>query len=55
LLDEMEIHIVPRLLGGGTRLFDNLNGSRVRIEPIHTIDGPEVAHLQYRVVTPAAS
>jgi len=32
LIDEMEIHLVPLLLGGGERLFDNLGGSDVKVE-----------------------
>lgn len=50
LLDEMDIHIVPFLLGGGARLFDNLDPSRTKLEPIRAIAGPGVAHLKYRVV-----
>jgi dihydrofolate reductase len=50
LLDEVEVHIVPLLLGGGERLFDNLDGHNVRLEQIRAVQGPGVAHLKYRVV-----
>jgi dihydrofolate reductase len=50
LLDEVEIHVVPLLLGGGERLFDNLQGSGVKLEPIRSVEGPGVTHLKYRVV-----
>jgi dihydrofolate reductase len=50
LIDEMEIHIVPLLLGGGERLFDNFDGRKVKLESIRTIAGPGVAHLKYRVL-----
>ena len=50
LVDEMEIHIVPLLLGSGARLFDNLHGSDVKLEPVRTIEAPGVTHLKYRVV-----
>jgi len=50
LIDEMEIHVVPLLFGGGARLFDDLRGSDVKIEPIRTIEGPGVTHLKYRIV-----
>ena len=49
LIDEMELHVVPLLLGGGERLLDNI-GPDVTLEPIRTLEGPGVAHLKYRVV-----
>ena len=48
LIDEMELHVVPLLLGGGERLLDNL-GSDVTLEPVRTVEGPGVTHLKYRV------
>jgi dihydrofolate reductase len=50
LIDEMEIHLVPQLLGGGARLFDGVGGLDVRLEPVRTIEGPGVTHLTYRIV-----
>jgi dihydrofolate reductase len=50
LLDELEIHLVPLLLGGGTRLLDGLDPS-IRLERVRVIDSPAVTHLRYRVVT----
>ena len=50
LIDEIQIHLVPLLLGDGTRLFDNLDAQRVKLEPILTIAGPAVTHLQYRFI-----
>ncbi|HEX6138938.1 MAG TPA: dihydrofolate reductase family protein [Candidatus Limnocylindria bacterium] len=49
LLDELELHVVPLLLGGGARLFESL-GPDVRLEPIRVVEGPGVAHLKYRVL-----
>jgi dihydrofolate reductase len=49
LLDEMQIHLVPVLLGGGTRLFDQLEGADLRLEGTRVIDSPAVTHLRYRV------
>ena len=50
LIDEMQINLVPVLLGGGTRLLDNLARADVKLEPIRAVATPEVAHLWYRVV-----
>jgi dihydrofolate reductase len=49
LIDEMEIHVVPLLLGGGERLFDRVAG-RVSLEQVRTVEGPGVTHLKYRTV-----
>ncbi len=48
LVDELELHVVPILLGGGARLFDGV-GPQVRLEPIRTIEAPGVTHMKYRV------
>ena len=50
LLDELELHVVPTLLGGGARLFDGV-GPNLKLEGLRTIEAPGVAHLKYRVVT----
>jgi dihydrofolate reductase len=48
LLDEIQIHIAPLLLGGGTRLFEAGSGV-VQLEPIRLIESPAVTHVKYRV------
>ena len=50
LLDELELHLVPLLLGGGARLFDNLGRAGVRLQQVRTVEGPGVTHIKYRVV-----
>jgi dihydrofolate reductase len=50
LLDELELHVVPVLLGGGSRLVDNLGGADIRLEQVRAVEGPGVAHLKYRIV-----
>jgi dihydrofolate reductase len=49
LLDEVELHVVPILLGAGERLFDNLQAPNLRLEPVRTLAGPGVTHLKYAV------
>jgi dihydrofolate reductase len=49
LLDELELHVVPRILGGGKRLFVGV-GPDLTIEEIRVVQAPGVAHLKYRVV-----
>jgi dihydrofolate reductase len=49
LLDEVQIHLVPILLCGGVRLFDNLHADRIELEPAGVVEAPGVTHLKYRV------
>ena len=50
LLDELQIHLVPVLLGGGVRLLDNVGDGRPELECTRVIESPAVTHLRYRVV-----
>jgi dihydrofolate reductase len=47
LVDEFEVHVVPVLLGGGERLFDDLAGGRGGYECVAISSSPAVAHFQY--------
>src|ERR687898_1513992 len=49
LVDELELHVVPLVLGGGSRLFDGL-GRDLRLEQVRAIEAPGVTHLKYRLV-----
>ena len=48
VLDELQIHQIPVLFGGGRRLFDILP-SRIELELVRVIDTPEATHIRYRV------
>jgi len=48
LLDEIELHVVPLLLGGGVRLFDGVGD--IKLEPTRVQSSPAVTHLWYRVL-----
>jgi dihydrofolate reductase len=50
LIDEMQIHLVPALLGDGTRLFENLGALELGLECTRAVKAPGVTHLAYRVV-----
>lgn len=47
-LDELQIHQIPVLFGGGRRLFEVLP-SRVELEILSVINTPEATHIRYRV------
>jgi dihydrofolate reductase len=49
VLDELQMHQIPVLFGGGRRLFEGLP-SRIELEIVGVIDTPEATHIRYRVV-----
>jgi dihydrofolate reductase len=49
LLDEMQLHVVPIVLGGGVRLFDGEVPALVELEAERVIASPGVTHLRFRL------
>jgi len=49
LVDEVGIHVVPVLFGGGTRLFDNLADDHVQLEPLDAVRTTAAVHLRFGV------
>ena len=50
LLDEIELSVVPCLLGSGVRLLDHLGPEPIELEQISVIPSDGVTHLRYRIV-----
>jgi dihydrofolate reductase len=48
-LDELEIHLVPVLLGAGRRLLEAGESDPVELELVRRLEGRDVTHLRYRV------
>ena len=50
VLDELEIHLVPVLLGQGRRLFDHMGPEHIELERTRVLEGDGgVTHMHYRV------
>jgi len=49
-VDELTIHLVPALLGGGVRLFQGDGIATLGLEQVRVIEAPGVTHLTYRRV-----
>ena len=52
-LDEIQVSVVPLLLGSGVRLFDQLGPEPIVLEQTRAIAPDGVTHLRYRVVRDA--
>jgi dihydrofolate reductase len=50
LLDALQIHIAPILLGSGTRLLDNLSPDAIELRSTRVRSSPYVTHLKYEIV-----
>ena len=50
VLDELEIHVIPVLLGQGRRLFDERGPEHIELERTRILEGEAgVTHMHYRV------
>ena len=46
LVDEVVLHVVPKLIGRGVRLFD---ADEVDLQCVETVQGEGAVHLRYEV------
>jgi dihydrofolate reductase len=49
LVDKMQVHVAPVILGAGRTLFGEL-GTRLHLEHTRTLDSPYATHITYRIV-----
>lgn len=54
LIDDMQIHVVPVLLGDGERLFEGTGGAQTGYDLTRVITSPAAAHYRYRRRPPGA-
>jgi dihydrofolate reductase len=47
LVDEMELHVAPVLLGAGERLFDHVGADLRGLKLVRTIGTPDVVHMKF--------
>jgi dihydrofolate reductase len=53
LIDEIDLHIAPVLLGDGIRLYDSPNGGAIRLDRVSAEDPKAVINVRYRPITEA--
>lgn len=51
LVDEMHLHLVPILLGGGIRLFEGPDAKGIELKKVGAPETPGVSHFRFEVVT----
>ena len=49
LLEELQLHLVPVLLGDGRQLFDGVDPADIQLEQLRAAEGQNVTHIKYRV------
>ena len=50
LFDEISIHLVPVLFGGGTRMFEHLGRGQIQVKIVEVIETSAATHLRFRGV-----
>jgi dihydrofolate reductase len=55
LVNEIQLQLVPVLLGDGIRLFEHLADGPIELERTRMVESPDVTHLRFRVKTDTAN
>lgn len=50
LLDEIQLHLVPVLFGGGLRLFEHLGTEQINLERTRVIESSSATHIRFRII-----
>jgi dihydrofolate reductase len=50
LLDDMQLHLIPALLGGGVRLFEDLDPKGIELRRTSSIETPGATHFRFELV-----
>ena len=50
LLEEVQIHLVPVLIGDGLRLFEHLGSEDIKLEKTRVLESGGVTHLRFRII-----
>lgn len=50
LVDEVQLHVAPVLLGGGIRLFEHSGSGKIQLERTGVVESPFATHLRFRVI-----
>jgi hypothetical protein len=51
LLHEIHLDVASLLLGDGKPLFDHLDPEPIELERLHVVEGPDVTHIGFRIIT----
>lgn len=49
LVNEIQLHVSPVLLGDGIRLFESLDSEPIELERTRVVESPDMTHLRFDV------
>jgi len=49
VVDEFQVSVAPKFLGGGVRLFDGLGNDEIKLQVVRAVESPLATHVRYRV------
>jgi dihydrofolate reductase len=50
LVDEVQVHLIPIMLGAGVRMWDDIGGKPIEFERTAVVATPQATHLRYRIL-----